>query len=201
MLRGRPNRTVADMTIAVAEAVDQAAIGEFAGRFMGMLNQTMLVSMLDLGRRTGLIEAFAEGPGTSDDIAGRAGLNERYVREWLGAMVTGGMASYDPADTTYNLPPAAAACLTGRGPVPAPALTQLSILLTRYLEPVADAFRRGGGVPLSAYRPEFTGIMDSLSRDGYDRLLVDAWLPLVPGLTERLQRGALVAFEDGWPAG
>ena len=72
------------MTTSVAEAVDQAAIGEFAGRFMGMLNQTMLVSMLDLGRRTGLLDAFAQGPGTSDDIADRAGLNERYVREWLG---------------------------------------------------------------------------------------------------------------------
>ena len=74
MLPQRRNRTVADMTTSVAEAVDQAAIGEFAGRFMGMLNQTMLVSMLDLGRRTGLIDALAEGPGTSDDIADRAGL-------------------------------------------------------------------------------------------------------------------------------
>jgi hypothetical protein len=95
---------------------------------MGMLNQTMLVAMLDLGRRTGLLDALAEGPGTSDDIADRAGLNERYVREWLGALVTGSIAAYDPASATYNLPPAAAACLTGRGPVPAPALTQLSIL-------------------------------------------------------------------------
>src|SRR6266516_2949564 len=106
------NRTVAGMTTPVSEAVDQAAIGEFAGRFMGMLNQTMLVSMLDLGRRTGLIDALAEGPGTSDDIADRAGLNERYVREWLGALVTGGIAAYDPASATYNLPPAAAAGLT-----------------------------------------------------------------------------------------
>jgi hypothetical protein len=39
-------------------------------------------------------------------------LNERYVREWLGALVTGGIAAYDPASATYNLPPAAAACLT-----------------------------------------------------------------------------------------
>src|SRR5260370_18364144 len=93
------------MTTSVAEAVDQAAIGEFAGRFMGMLNQTMLVSMLDLGRRTGLIDALAEGPGTSDDIADRAGLNERYVREWLGALVTGGIAAHHPAAATSSLPP------------------------------------------------------------------------------------------------
>src|SRR5439155_3538043 len=105
----RRNRTVAVMTTSLADPVDQAAIGEFAGRFMGMLNDSMLISMLDLGRRTGLIDALAEGPGTSDDIADRAGLNERYVREWLGALVTGGIAAYDPAAATYNLPSAAAA--------------------------------------------------------------------------------------------
>jgi hypothetical protein len=89
------------MTTSVAEAVDQAAIGEFAGRLMGMLNQTMLVSMLDLGRRTGLSTPIAEHPGTSDDIADGASLNEGYVREWLGALVTGGMAAADdPASPT-----------------------------------------------------------------------------------------------------
>src|SRR5438876_12370288 len=102
MIPPQRDRTVADMTTSIAEAVDQAATGEFAGRFMGMLNQTMLVSMLDLGRRTGLVDALAEGPGTSDDIADRAGLNERYVREWLGALATGGIAAYEPAAAMYN---------------------------------------------------------------------------------------------------
>ena len=32
-------------------------------------------------------------------------LTERYVREWLGAMVTGGIVEYDPAAATYSLPP------------------------------------------------------------------------------------------------
>src|SRR5262245_54157927 len=183
------------MTTSAPEALDldEAAIGEFAGRFIGMLNDAMLVSMIDLGRRTGLFQALARGPGTSDDIADRAGLNERYVREWLGALVTANIATYDPGAGTYSLPPAAALCLSGRGPIPAPALAQLNILLTRYIEPVAEAFRQGGGVPYSAYRPEFTGLMDSLSRDGYDRLLIPAWLPLVPGLTSRLQSGVRVA--------
>jgi hypothetical protein len=66
----------------------------------------------------------------------------------------------------------------------------VSILLTRYVEPVADALRQGGGVPYSAYCPDITGVMDGLSRDGYDRLLIDASLLLVPGLTERLQAGS-----------
>src|SRR5215831_19044444 len=187
------DRTVVGMTTSVRETVDQAAIGEFAGRFIGILNDAMLVSMIELGRRTGLFSALAQGPGTSDEIADRAGLNERYVREWLGALVTANIANYEPAASTYSLPPAAALCLSGRGPIPAPALAQLNILLTRYIEPVAEAFRQGGGVPYSDYRPEFTELMASLSRDGYDQLLIPAWLPLAPGLTSKLQTGARVA--------
>jgi len=84
-------------------------------------NDAMLVSMLELGRRTVMFGALAQGPGTSDEIADRAGLNERYVREWLGALVTARIATYDPAAATYSLPPAAALCLSGREPIPAPA--------------------------------------------------------------------------------
>src|SRR5438445_10817273 len=106
-----------------------------------MLNQTMLVSMLDLGRRTGLIDALAEGPGTSDDIADRAGLNERYVREWLGAVVTGGIAEYDAASATYRLPPARAVCLSGNGATNMAPFSSLVTLLGTYVAPVAAAFR------------------------------------------------------------
>src|SRR5207253_7575524 len=79
-------RTVTAMT-TTTEAMDPAAVEAFAGRIFGLLTDGMLVYMVDVGHRTGLIDALAEGPGTSDDIADRAGLNERYVREWLGALV------------------------------------------------------------------------------------------------------------------
>ena len=48
----------------------------------------------------------------SEAIAARSGLNERYVREWLGAMVAGGVVDYDPQDGTYTLPRENAAFLT-----------------------------------------------------------------------------------------
>ncbi len=65
-----------------------------------------MASMVDIGQRTGLFEAMANGPGTSEEIAQRAGLSERHVREWLGAMTTSGIALYDPATKTYTMPPA-----------------------------------------------------------------------------------------------
>src|SRR5256886_9926196 len=46
----------------------------------------------------------AQGPATSSELAARAGLDERYVREWLGAMATGGVVDYDAATSRFTLP-------------------------------------------------------------------------------------------------
>ena len=70
---------------------------EFIGSLIGIYTGSMLTYMIDIGHRTGLLAAAAEGPGTADALAARSGLTERYVREWLGAMVTGGLIDYEAA--------------------------------------------------------------------------------------------------------
>jgi len=152
----------------------------------------MLNYMIDIGHRTGLLAAAAQGPGTSEELAARAGLTERYVREWLGAMVTGNVFDYEPHTKTYTLPAEAAAVLTG-GPLPLATMAGLQTNLAKHVHEVARAFREGGGVPYSAYRPEFTELMDQIGRTLYDTALVDAYLPLVDGLTAQLDAGAAVA--------
>ena len=93
-------------------AVDAEKVEEFLGQLLSIYTGSMLNYMIDIGHRTGLFVAAAQGPATSDALAERAGLNERYVREWLGAVVTGGIFDYEPSDRTYSLPPERAACLT-----------------------------------------------------------------------------------------
>jgi hypothetical protein len=77
----------------------------FGGRMMSLLTGSLLSSMVDIGHRTGLFAAAAEGPATSEQLAARAGLCERYVREWLGAVSTGGIIEYDEATGAFFLPP------------------------------------------------------------------------------------------------
>ena len=48
----------------------------------------------------------------TSETGAHSGLNERYVREWLGAMVSSGVVDYDARDGTYALPPEHAAFLT-----------------------------------------------------------------------------------------
>jgi hypothetical protein len=74
-------------------AFDSAKAEAFGGHLMSILSGSLLSSMVDIGHRTGLFAAAAQGWATSEQLAGRAGLCERYVREWLGAVTTGGIVS------------------------------------------------------------------------------------------------------------
>jgi DNA-binding IclR family transcriptional regulator len=70
--------------------------------------------MIDIGHRTGLFEAAAHGPATSAELAGRAGLHERYIREWLGSMTVSGIVTYDPATGGSPAGRARPGCRRGR---------------------------------------------------------------------------------------
>jgi SAM-dependent methyltransferase len=173
--------------------IDPSVVGAFAGRLMGLFSGGMLAYMVDIGHRTGLFDAAVAGPATSAELAGRAALDERYVREWLGAMVTGGIFDYEPTAATYRLPPEHAVCLAGASAMNMAPFSQMNTHLAKYVDAVVGAFRDGGGVPYAAYRPEFTDVMDGLGRGGYDGLLVDGVLPLAPGLAEGLAAGGRAA--------
>jgi SAM-dependent methyltransferase len=167
-------------------------VEQFLGELMGVFRGSMLCYMIDLGRRTALFPSLASGPATSEQLAARAGLHERYVREWLGAMVTGGIVDHEPAEGMFSLPPAHAALLT-EGPMDMTPYAAMTTHLGKHLHKVATAFRDGGGVPYAEYRPEFTDVMDGISRVLFDGMLLDVYLPMVPGLGERLEAGAHVA--------
>lgn len=173
--------------------LDEARVGGFVDDLLGWYTASFVTFMVDLGHRTGLFAAATQGRCTSDELAARAGLRERYVREWLGAMVTAGVFDYEPAASTYHLPAEHAVCLTGGGETDVSRLSQISGHLAKFIEPVAEAFRRGGGVPYAAYRPEFTDLMDGLNRPLFDQALVDVLVPLAPDLLAALTAGVRAA--------
>jgi SAM-dependent methyltransferase len=172
--------------------LDPARIEAASTHVLQIYGDTMVNYMIDIGHRTGLLAEIARGPGTSEEVASRSGLTERYVREWLATMVAGKVVEYEPTTSTYSLPPAYAAVLT-EGPLPFAGFAQMQTLLAKHVHEVARAFREGGGVPYAAFRPEFTDVMDAISRTYFDLALVDGCLAMVPGLTEQLEAGATVA--------
>lgn len=175
------------MSVTAPDAVKQEA---FAGRMVQVVNDTCLGLMAGLGHQSGLFDRMATmAPATSAEIARAAGLNERYVREWLGAMVVGGFVDYEPEQGTYVLPPEHAASLTrAAGPDNLARIAQDFGMMGEVEQQVLEAFRTGGGLPYSAY-PRFQGLQAEESGEVFDLALVNGIVPLVPGLTERLRSG------------
>ncbi|MGI8649864.1 MAG: class I SAM-dependent methyltransferase [Rubrobacter sp.] len=162
----------------------------FAERMMSVLNEGSIALMTSIGHRTGLFDAMSGmPPATSERIAASANLNERYVREWLGAMVVGRIVEYDPDKDRYSLPPEHAACLTrAAAPENIAAFCQYVPLLGMVEDEIVTCFHRGGGVPYSSY-PRFHTVMAEDSSQTVGAALHEHILPLVPGLAERLEAG------------
>src|SRR5262245_44300489 len=146
--------------------LDKAKAEAFGGQMVGILNSGLLALMTSIGHRTGLFDKMAKmPPATSREIAGAAGLNERYVREWLGAMATGRIIEYDPANGTFRLPPEHAASLTrSAGPANLANMLQFMSLMGNVEDQIVECFRKGGGVPYSQY-PKFQQLMGEMSAD------------------------------------
>lgn len=97
----------------VTTSLNEMKAEVFSNRLLETLNGGAIALMISIGHRTGLFDLLAKlPPATSQTIADAVGLQERYVREWLGAMVTGQIIDYDCTDKTYYLPPEHAASLT-----------------------------------------------------------------------------------------
>jgi len=172
----------------------EAGSAEFADRMLHMVNEAMLALMVSVGHRTGLFDVMAGMPGaTSAEIAARAELDERYVREWLAAMTTGRIVDHHAASGSFSLPAGRAAWLTRAAGADNLAISAQYVALLGLVEDqVVDCFRRGGGVPYSSF-PKFQSIMAEDSGAVRDASLISTTLPLVPGLTDRLAHGIDVA--------
>jgi SAM-dependent methyltransferase len=170
--------------------MDATAAEEFAGRMVGLLNDSLLCLMLSVGHRTELLDKLATlSPSTSDDVAAAAGLNERYVREWLNALTVGKIVEYDAATKTYSLPPEHAASLTrAAGPGNLATMMQFESLMGAVEDDIVECFRHGGGVSYAKF-PTFQKLMAEMSAEIHDAALFEGTLPLVDGIKGRLEQG------------
>jgi SAM-dependent methyltransferase len=174
--------------------IDQAKVEAFMGKMVGFLNGASMGFMLSIGHRTGLFDTLAGlPPATSEEIAKAAGLKERYVREWLGAVVTGGIVEYNPVAQTYSLPPEHAGALTrAAGPNNLARIAQQFSINGSVEGKLVDCFRHGGGVTYSEY-PGIHEFISEVTGPIFDASLIEVTLPLVNDIIDRLKAGIDVA--------
>jgi 2-polyprenyl-3-methyl-5-hydroxy-6-metoxy-1,4-benzoquinol methylase len=148
-----------------------------------------------IGGRLGLYVAMAgAGPLTSAELATKTELNERYVREWLSAQVAGEYVDFDPDTDTYVLPDENAAVLADpSSPMYAIGSFFMAKALYATEDALVEAFRTGEGIGWEQHEPALFEGTASFFRPGYAAALVPEWLPALPGVVEKLERGAKVA--------
>jgi SAM-dependent methyltransferase len=175
--------------------LDQAKMEAFVHKVLGDTSATLTTILAVLGDRLGLFKDLAaHGPATSDELASRAGVNERYAREWLGGMASAGYLEYEPATRRFTLPPEHAPALAQEGgAVFFGGIYQELPALTGILDQLTVAFRAGGGVPQSAYNDQMWDGLERFTNMWFENLLTQQWLPAMPDVQARLERGAQVA--------
>ena len=175
--------------------IDSVRQEAFIGKVLSHTSGTMTTLLAVIGDRLGLFKNLSErGPATAVDLAARTGLNERYLREWLGGMATAGYVDYDSANGRFTLPPEHMAALAQEnGPFFFGGMYQMLPAFAGALDGVTEAFQRGGGVPQTSYRADFWDGLERFSAGLFDNYLLQEWIPAMPDVAGHLDRGCDVA--------
>ncbi len=164
----------------------------FEEYMLDVMNKAATALMLSVGHRTKLFDSMYDCTSmTSQQLAEKSNLNERYVREWLGAMVTGKIVDYEPSNKTYSLSEEKAKLLSRDGSYNFASSMQWIPALAYVEDEIVKCFEKGGGVPYESYH-RFHAVMAEESSQTVLPALVHSILPLVPGLVEDLKGGIRV---------
>ncbi len=176
-------------------AVDTGRLEAFAGKVLGDTAGASAVLLSAMGDRLGLWKDLASrGPATAGELARRAGLTERYVREWLAAMNAAGYVELDPESGRFILPAEHAQVLAVEGgPAFLSGVHQELLGCMAVYDRVSDAFRQGGGVPIADYNADFFVGMERFTNTWFENHLLQTWIPAMPEVERRLVGGADVA--------
>jgi len=172
--------------------LDDEAVRAMAVRVWSYKQGEQVSLLVHLGDRLGLFAAMAgAGAVTSDELAERAGLHERWVREWLWGMAAAELLDHDPGPPDrFELAPAGRAVLVDEGsslffaagafgPPMAPDV----------VDDLADAFRTGIGLPYDRRGPSGAHQTERSLGPWARVALVPVVLPLLDGVVERLEAG------------
>jgi SAM-dependent methyltransferase len=177
------------------EAVDEAKVEEFTFKAIGDFAGMMTMLQCAVGDRLGLFKALAEGgPVSSEELAERAGISERYALEWLRAMRAAEYVDYDRDADRFSLSPEHAMVLAAEGsPFFLGGGFQMIPGMFPAVDRVMQAFKEGDGAPQDVYGDDFWVGMERFTNPWFQNALLQEWIPAMPDVKQKLESGALVA--------
>ncbi|MEU1971484.1 class I SAM-dependent methyltransferase [Microbacterium sp. NPDC019599] len=179
-------------------------VEELAGRVFGQLLAGMELLSIYLGDRLGLYQALLEAPATPAELAARAGVHERYAREWLEQQAVAGFLEVEGAGdaATFRLPAAQAEVLMDPASLAYSApFARLFVSAAVQMPSLLAAYRSGGGVPWARFGADAREGQGDVNRPWFEQSL-GAALAAVPAVHDVLSREdagiADIACGHGW---
>ena len=176
-----------DVDLRKLEALTGKVMTDAAGAGAGLLAY--------IGDQTGVYRAMvALGRALPAQIASEAGVDERYLREWLGAQAAAGYVTFHGEDETWSLSPEQALVFAAEGhPACMQGYFQLNLSLASTYEKAVETFRTGAGRGWGEHSDCLFCGVGRFFETGYKTYLLEDWIPALDGVAEKLQRGAKVA--------
>ena len=175
--------------------IDEAKLEAFMGQAVTDMGAIISAPLFVIGEKLGLYKAMAgAGPLSSQEVAERAGVAERSVREWLRNQAAGGYVEYDAASDRYTLPDEHALALADEDS-PFYILGVYDSIASLYADEdqILEAFRSGRGMGWHEHDHRLFRGTERFFRPGYRGNLVSEWIPALDGVQAKLERGAKVA--------
>ncbi len=176
--------------------LDKDKLHAFVGKMLGDLGGAFSVPTVRLGLRLGLFKALHEnGPSNAAQLAKAAGgLTERYVREWALAQAANGYIDLDSATQNFSLSPEQAMVFVNQdSPVYLEGAFDIAAAMIEGEPKVEQCFRTGTGVRWGDTAGCLFCATGAFFRPGYVNNIVQAWLPALDGVENKLNSGAKVA--------
>src|SRR5689334_6923196 len=176
---------------AKATSLDHAKVEKFVERVVDDVGTALRGGLCYIGDKLRIFKAMAAtGPVTVEELARHTGLNSRYLKEWLGAMVTATYIEYNPETGRYLLPPEHAAPLADETfPYFVGGFLEMIVPAVTVAPKVAEAFRTGKGVDQNEYSPEMFESIERGTAPWYRNQLIQKWLPTMPHVSQALAAG------------
>ena len=177
------------------ENFDQEKFEKLQGKVLTDVGGAIGVLMAYIGDQSGVYRTLEEiGPCGHEELARKANVDERYLREWLSSNAAAGYVAYHPENDTFSLTPEQAAIFSHEGE---PTCMQgfFQAVVGQYVthDTAVDVFRTGRGRPWSEHHGCCFCGTDRFFRPGYAANLVDNWITALDGVQDKLKVGAKVA--------
>ena len=181
--------------MADTQTIDVRKAELFARRTANQVAAAMNCSLSHVGDQLDLYKTIRDfGPVTSDVLAAKTGLHERWLREWLRHQACNEQLEYDPAKDEFSISPEAALVLVEKdSPLYFAGGFAAFEAARTAIERLPDSFHTGLGMSYEDHGPACACGIERMNGFVTKYELVQAVLPEVEGLSDALNSGIDVA--------